>query len=223
MLNSKKTARIAGLWYLANIIILMFSYLFVDDKLLVLGDCTASLNNINANKPLFYIGCAAFLIGYICLIISALTLMKLFQPVDSKQATLIPVCLIIGVVIVFTGKAIELYGVVIQNADLLALRENIDMSAEILWGLWLVPIGILILKSGLIPKIIGILLLAACLSHWVDFTLFFFASELSEIIMPPVYIVGMFGEFGLTLWLLIKGVKTTKFPNMKPMKIFNGF
>jgi len=208
--NNKKTARIAGIWYLADILILMFSYLFVDEKLLVSGDAAASLNNINFNKPLFYLGCAAFFIGYACLVMSALTLMKLFKTIDSKQATLIPVFLIIGVAIVFIGKVIELYGAAAQNADLLALRESIDMSAEILWGLWLVPIGLLIFKSDFMPKIIGILLLVTCLGHWVDFAKFFFVPGLPEIAMTVYYIVAMVGEFGLVLWLLIMDVKTSK-------------
>ena len=210
MTNRKKTARIAGTWYLADILILMFSYLFVDDKLLVSGDAATSLYNINANKPLFYLGCTAFFIGYVCIAMSALMLMKLFKPIDSKQATFIPVLLIIGVVIVFTGKAIEIYGAVTQNADLIVLRGSIDMSAEIFWGLWLVPIGLLILKSGLIPKIIGILLLAACIVHFMDFTIFFFLPGTPEIVMSVSYIIGMFGEFGLVLWLLLKGVKSAK-------------
>ena len=207
MLNeNKKTARIAGIWYLANIVILMFSYMFVDAKLLVSGDAALSLSNINANKPLFYLGCAAFLIGYVCITMSALTLMKLFKPVCPKQAALIPILLIIGVIIVFIGKAIELYAAVTQNAGLLAVRENIDMSAEIFWGLWLLPIGMLIFRSKLMPKIVGILLFVACLSHVVAFAVFFFAHDFFANAETVIYALGM-GEFVLVAWLLIKGVK----------------
>jgi len=204
--ENKKIARMAGVWYLGDIVILIFSYMFVDAKLLVSGDAAASLSNINANKPLFYIGCAAFLIGYICMIMSALMLMKLFKQVDSKQATLIPVLLMIGVVIVFIGKALELNAAVTQNASLLALRENIDMSAEIFWGLWLVPIGLLILKSKLMPKFVGISLIIACLSHLMAFAVFFFAPDLFANTETVIYALGI-GEFVLVAWLLIKGVK----------------
>jgi len=82
------------------------------------------------------------------------------------------------------------------------------MAAVIFWGLWLLPLGLLIFKSGFIPKIIGILLLAACVGNLIDFGMFFFAPpEISEVVLPVVYIVGMLGEFGLVLWLLIIGVK----------------
>ena len=206
-MKTQKIARIAGAWYLADILILVFSYMFVDDMLLVSGNAAASLSNINANKPLFYMGCAAFFIGYICITMAAITLMKLFKPINSKLALLIPVLLITGVVTVFTGKAMEIYGVITQNSGLIAVRENIDMSAEIFWGLWLAPIGLLILKSSLIPKIIGILLLVTCIEHFMDFTVFFFIPGTPEMVMTIAYIIGMFGEFGLVLWLLIKGVK----------------
>ena len=197
------------MWYLANIVILMFSYMFVDAQLLISGDGAQSLCNINANKPLFHIGCASFLLGYICITMSAIMLMKLFKPVDSRLARLIPILLMIGVLTAFIGKATELYAVATQSAQLIVLRDRIDMSAEISWGLWLLPIGLLIFKSRMMPKTIGISLMMACLSHFIAFAAFFFAPDFFAHAETVIYAFGI-GEFIFVAWLLVKGVLKEK-------------
>ncbi|MCL2817847.1 MAG: DUF4386 domain-containing protein, partial [Clostridiales bacterium] len=90
---------------------------------------------------------------------------------------------------------------------LLTFYETGTAAAVIFWGLWLLPLGLLILKSNLIHKIIGFLLLGACVANLVDFAIHFIAPNTPEIVLNLCYIIGMLGEFGLVLWLLIKGVK----------------
>ena len=212
MTEIKKIARIAGMWYLADIVILVFSYMFVDAKLLVSGDTAASFANIIENMPLFYAGSAAFVIGYFCTSMAAIMLMKLLKPINSILAVLMPILLMIGVAVVLVGKTLEVYGVVTQNANLIAMRENIDMSAEILWGLWLLPLGLLIIKSELIAKIVGWLLLIACLSHLAAFGIYFFAPDKFASFETVIFAAGI-GEFVLVGWLLVKGVRAEKGDN----------
>jgi hypothetical protein len=40
--------------------------------------------------------------------------------------------------------------------------------AGIFWGLWLFPFGILVFKSGFLPRILGVLLIAACFGYLAD-------------------------------------------------------
>jgi hypothetical protein len=84
--------------------------------------------------------------------------------------------------------------------------------AQIFWGLWLFPLGILIFKSRYLPRIIGILLVAACCAY--------VASSLTYLLMPiygdRVSNVAMFfgglGELPLMLWLIMKGAKVPQLP-----------
>jgi hypothetical protein len=80
------------------------------------------------------------------------------------------------------------------------------MVAEIFWGLWLIPLGLLVYKSGFVPKVLGILLIAGCFGHLLSFISTFLFPDYSTILIPVSEMV-MFGELPIFLWLLIKGVK----------------
>jgi hypothetical protein len=78
--------------------------------------------------------------------------------------------------------------------------------AEILWGLWLIPLGILVYKSRVVPKVLGVLLIVGCFGHLLSFLSTFLFPAYSSILTPIAEAV-MVGELPIFLWLLIKGVK----------------
>jgi hypothetical protein len=43
----------------------------------------------------------------------------------------------------------------------LVLHDRGVLAVEIFWGLWLLPFGILVIRSGFLPRTLGVLLLAA--------------------------------------------------------------
>ncbi len=74
------------------------------------------------------------------------------------------------------------------------------------WGLWLFPFGILVIKSGFLPRLLGILLLVAGVAYLTSSVTSIVLPEHREIlsrIMMPLY----FGEVPIIFWLLIKGAK----------------
>ncbi len=74
------------------------------------------------------------------------------------------------------------------------------------YGVWLFPLGYLVLKSGFLPRFLGILLICdGCAVLLCFFQIFLFPGY--EKIMYPLYPVMFIAEFGLSLWLIIKGVK----------------
>jgi len=83
--------------------------------------------------------------------------------------------------------------------------------AQIFFGLWLLPLGYLIFKSGYFPRILGILVMIACFGHLLEFfQVFLFPGY--EVIAYPGLVAAMIGEFSFMFWLLIKGAKI---PEMK--------
>ena len=75
------------------------------------------------------------------------------------------------------------------------------------WGLWLFPFGILVIRSGFIPRIFGILLIVAGIAY--------LTSSVTSLVLPehrsavsrammPLY----FGEVPVIFWLLFKGVRS---------------
>ncbi len=88
----------------------------------------------------------------------------------------------------------------------LEMYNHGTILAEIFWGLWLIPLGMLVYKSKFIPKILGTLLIVGCFGHLISFFAVFLFPDYSTILTPIAEMI-MFGEVPIFLWLLIKGVK----------------
>jgi hypothetical protein len=81
------------------------------------------------------------------------------------------------------------------------------LIAQIYFGLWLFPLGYLVLKSGFFPRILGMLLMIGSIAYLIDFFIFFLFPDHQAIISPIITLPADIAEFSLCLWLLIKGVK----------------
>jgi hypothetical protein len=79
-------------------------------------------------------------------------------------------------------------------------------AAEIFWGLWLFPLGLLVYRSRFLPRFLGVWLGLAGVA-WLTLSL-------TGILLPQyqnkVYSMSQpafFGEVALMLWLSIKGAR----------------
>jgi len=80
------------------------------------------------------------------------------------------------------------------------------LIVEIFWGLWLVPLGLLVMKSRFMPRFLGVLLIIGAVGYCVDFlTRLLFPSFTA--IVAPIAGASKFGELAMILWLLIKGLR----------------
>jgi hypothetical protein len=80
------------------------------------------------------------------------------------------------------------------------------MIAEIFWGLWLFPFGLLVFRSGFLPRFIGVWLMINCFAYVIlSMTSLFFSAYTDKLFvwLQPV----LFGELAIMLYLLIKGAK----------------
>jgi predicted transporter len=74
------------------------------------------------------------------------------------------------------------------------------------WGLWLFPFGLLVIRSGFFPRILGILLLVAGFAYLTSSVTSIVLPDYRQVVsrvMMPLY----FGEVPIIFWLLIKGAK----------------
>lgn len=203
--KNKRTARLAGAWWMLFIMIAPFSYLYVDEKLLISGNAAATQSNINSNIALFWAGTVAFLAGYSCFILLAKTLCKLFVSVDYRLTRWMTGFVITGTAIVLMGKISEIIaanaGSLEDAACLFKLRPYIEMAGELFWGLWLIPLAMLIFKSDYVPKTIGVALLVAASYHLAAFGIFF--TKGADVSAHPVLAALGIGELAMALWLLV--------------------
>jgi Domain of unknown function (DUF4386) len=221
--SNKKTARLAGYLYFAMAIIGGFSLLYVPSTLIVPGDAAATANNITAAESLFRLGAVSGLIFQVIFLVLAMTLYRLFKEVDQAHSSLMVALVVAAVPVAFLNMLNQFavlhllggadYLTVFEPAQLNAaamffinLHSQGIITAEIFWGLWLLPFGLLILRSNFIPRFLGVLLIIACAGYLIDsLTRMLFPHY--EAIVSPIAGVLKIGELAIILWLLIKGVK----------------
>jgi hypothetical protein len=209
MNSIQRTARIAGFLYLMVAVSSGFAAL-VRSSLIVPGDARATAHNIMASEQLFRFGIVSDLIGQVFHILLVLALYGLLRTVNKNQALLMLVFALVPVPISMLNQLnqfaiLQLLGSADNSQVLfyLNLQNQGVLIAQIFWGLWLFPLGNLVLKSGTLPGILGALLIVAGFGYLVDS----FGKFLFHDYHLTISMFTFIGEVLFLLWLLIKGVK----------------
>jgi hypothetical protein len=94
---------------------------------------------------------------------------------------------------------------------LLRLRSGLNTGAQTLWGVWLLPLGVLVYRSGFMPRFLGI---------WLVLNGVAYVAMSNTGVLAPAYQDAIFrwgqplflAEIGLMLWLLVKGATPLEAP-----------
>jgi hypothetical protein len=107
------------------------------------------------------------------------------------------------------GEFLAVFGEAQRHAIatfLLQVDRQGALVSEVFWGLWLLPLGVLVWRSGFLPRLIGGWLFANGLVYLVTSTTGLLAPQYRETLFTWATPI-MFGEVALTLWLLIVGAR----------------
>lgn len=224
MNSRKQTARLAGVLYAAMSLPGAFTLVYIPYVFLVRGDAAATASRIAASPALYRLGVFAELMCGVFAVWMAMVLYDLFKDVDRKQARLLVgfvfAMVAVGLVnmvvlagpLVLTSGASYLYAFDKHQLDaltlgFLGLRAQGIHAAAMYWGLWLLPLGVLVHKSGFLPRILGVLVLIAGCSYVVDSLTYFFLPEYGRIVAQISTLPQAVGEGGFVFWTLIKGAR----------------
>jgi hypothetical protein len=223
MSSTKRTARIAGLLYLVLTITGFFSLMYVPGKLIVRGNAAATAGNILASESLFRLGVASDLFAGIVFIFLALVLYRLLKGVNRQQASLMAILVGVQIPLGFLNELNNLAALLlVRGADFLSVFDKPQRDAlammflrlhgqgaivsQIFWGLWLLPFGLLVFRSGFLPRVLGVWLMINCVAY--------LAMSVTGLLLPQHYDVVfriatpfLLGEVAIMLWLLIMGAK----------------
>ena len=222
----KNTGRLAGLLYLILAITGAYGIMYVPSKIIVRGDGVTTASNMVANELLFRTGIVSQLISVTIFLIMALVLYRLFKQVNEHQAKLMVAFVIVQVPIVFLIETFNLTAIMILKGEVLKTYTSGQLSngamvflkthgygimiLETFWGLWLIPFGQLVYKSGFIPRILGVLLVIAGIGYTIDSFTFILFPNYRSFTKLPAFTFSAIGEISTILWLLIKGVKSNE-------------
>jgi hypothetical protein len=229
MTSRNKTARLAGLLYLILIIGGIISLAYIPSQLIVHGDAAKTFENITNSEFLFRLGIVSGIITFLIYIVLPLTLYKLLNEVNKAYASLMVIFALVSVPIFFVNiinkfsvltlinksEYLEKLGEIELQTQVMFLIDNYNNGLEIsqiFWGLWLLPFGYLVYKSGFLPKVLGVLLMIGCFGYLITFFGGFLYLDFNKTIISDI--VGYpapLGEIGICLWLLIMGTNKPNF------------
>lgn len=210
----KREARNAGLLYLIAILPAPFAFLYVPAKLLAHDDPAATLQNVLASQGLLRAGVLVELATAVLLVFAAAALRRLFAPVNRPRADLLLVLAALPAPIVFAGAALQLGALTAARGAgdatwtwlLLELHGRGIVMANVFWGLWLVPFGLLVLESRSIPRLLGWLLIAGGSLYVLASVAFVAAPQFASLASMGSAVVGGVSEICIIAWLIIRGI-----------------
>jgi hypothetical protein len=223
MADTKRNARLAGLLYLPAVILGPFVLLYVPGKIFVPGDTSATVANILAHESLFRANIVLGMVSQLFFVLAVLALYQLLRDVGPRLAILMVVLILLVAPLSIAGSATE--GATLkllhdsqflagfeggQRDALVTLMLEFDrkgtLASELYWGLWLLPLGMLVYRSRFLPRFLGIWLIANGVAYVV--------LSLVGILWPPYHSLLykfatplILGEVVLTLWLVGVGAR----------------
>jgi len=226
--SKKKAGRTAGAIYASMVFVGPFSLIYVPTKLIVRGDATATAANVLAHQTLFGFGIVADMAGAVIFVSLAIALYRLLSSVSIPWALLMVGFAFVSAAVGFVdtlnniaalhlfrgGEFLSVFDQAQRNSlgmFFLRLHSQGVFMNELFWGLWLFPFGILVYRSGFLPRWIGVWLVINCFTYVVlsPVGLFFrtYYGTAFKFAQPL-----LFGELAIMLWLLIKGAKVAPLP-----------
>lgn len=222
----RNPGRVAGLWYLLLVVIGPLRLIYIPNKLFMLENPAATVNNIAAHEWLFRLGMVSDLAGGVILIFLVMAFHRLFKGVNEYLAVLVvifggvmPALIYFVNVVSDAGTLMIVQGAAFMSVFdkpqrdaivvlLLRLHNYQNTAAETLWGVWLFPLAILVYRSRFLPRFLGVWLAINGVAY--------VTLSLTGLLLPQyqgkVFLISqpaMLGELALMLWLVIKGAKST--------------
>lgn len=223
-----KAARIAGAIYLSLVLVAPFSMLYVPGKLIVHGNAAATADNILAHETMFRLSIFGDLIGHVIFICLGIALYRLLSSVNKTWALLMVAFVLVSAAVGFLNTLNNIAAVILfRGGEFLSVLDKSQRDAlamlflrlhsqgefinEIFWGVWLFPFGLLVFRSGFLPRFIGIWLIIACFAYVaLSAIALFFSTYYGATFgwLQPAF----FAELAIMLWLLIRGANVRALP-----------
>ena len=223
IISQNKKARIAGLLYLL-LIICGFAYLvYIPSELIDLKNPAKTIENIRSSELLFRLGIVTAICSFLVFTLLPLALYNFLESVNKVSAKFMVLFALISVPISFVNvlnkfsvltlinkpEYLQNLGQVeFQNQVMLYLENynNGVQISQIFWGIWLLPFGYLVYKSGFLPKILGLFLMVGCFGYLITFFGGFLYPDFNKTMVSDIAgFPAAIGEIGICLWLLIMG------------------
>jgi hypothetical protein len=209
-------ARLAGLLYLAVAVLGGWAQLRVRDSVIVPGDAVRTTAGIVEHEALFRLALVADILMATAFVLLGLVLHRLLHHVHERAATAMLVFVAVGAGSILINLTFHVGALLAATqpghspATVLLLAELHQQGyvlGGVFFGLWLLPMGYLACRSALLPSWLGVLVIGASVAWVADPLLAFGLPDAPALVRTVVEVPTSIGEFGLLLYLLIRGTR----------------
>ncbi|MGB7425766.1 MAG: DUF4386 domain-containing protein [Ornithinimicrobium sp.] len=219
--SRRAAARIAGVSYVLMFALAIFANFTVLEGLVIDGDATRTVANLTGSLGMFRLGVVAFLLIALLDLVIAWALFVVLRDVHHDLALLaawsrLVYTVLLGVALVYFFQVIALLtapgtaaiGPEVTGAQVMLALGSFDAAWLIglaVFGVHLILLGALLIRSQLVPRVPGVLLVVAGSAYLADtlaHALLPNYSAVADIFLVAVALPSMIGEGWLGLWLL---------------------
>lgn len=223
MKTRKGTARLAGLLYFLLSAQAPIALLYVPSHILVKDNPAATTANVVSHEFLFRLSIVSQLTSAVIFLYLAFVLWHLFKQQNRMQAAMLVAFVLAQTITTFVFETFNFAALKVAIGDILSgmpadQKQNLVMLLikthgygiaiqEIFWGFWLLPFGLLVYKSGFIPKVLGLCLVFGFACWVTDSVTYLLFPHFNDLANPIIMKVSWIGEMPILFWLLIMGAK----------------
>jgi hypothetical protein len=224
--SPKRSAKIAGLLYLIVAVFGGLSYGYATARVYVAGDAATTARLVAANAGLVRAGVVANLFQATVWVFLAMLLYLLLRHVSENAARAMVILVAIGTSITCLNEVFPIAALLVSTKSAYALGFGTEGSqalvlllldihhygfliAQIFFGLWLLPLGLLTYKSGLFPKLLAALLVVGGIGYLVGMLAVFLVPASGEAINTYSTIPSAVAELWMVGYLLVIGVRSS--------------
>lgn len=227
--SRRQAALIAGAGYLIIFVLAIFANFVVRTGLIEADDPAVTASNIMDSEGLFRLGLVAFLIVFVVDVVIAWALYIFFRDLSQEYSLLsawfrLVYTVFLGVAVIFFFVALQL----LSGADYLNAFDTDQLNTQTLvvldafnytwlvglfaFGIHLILMGYLIVRSGWVTVLLGYVLMVAGAAYMADTlanALLANYDDVAGVFLVIVAVPSVIGELWLTIWLLARGGKET--------------
>lgn len=214
----QRTARIAGVWYALLAISGILGFLVFQPQVYVISDEVKTLRNLQDQLLIARVRLIFEILIIITQALSALWFYKLFKSIDEWSAWAVGIWGMVNAVVVMISAIAMASSIDIAHAESMAhetqlmqisLLNNLIKHAwqvgGLFFGLWLIPMGYIIIRSRRMPIWLGRFLVLGGLGYILNVILVYSGSEF--VLLDAMVIPATIGEFWMIGYLFIYGIR----------------
>ena len=227
--STTNPGRLAGLLWLLTTVTGGFGLFYIRSHVIVPGDAAATAANIMISEPLYRAAIVSSLVSQVLQFFVGLTLFDLFKEANKRLATVVlaSVLMSVGIAVV---NMLNHFGalLLLSHAEFLKVFAPAQLEAaalvllrlangsgqgllEIFWAPYYVSFGLLVVRSRILPKVLGVLLMFMGVGFAVNILQKFLVPQLYPAMFTQLAMtLGALGGIPTMLWLLIKGANTPR-------------